>query len=187
MRDIKAMFTKTRIAVLAVLLVMCLALGVAQLAPSHDAYAGAAVVGQRDGADVRAVVSSGSDRVRRIVYFSLVSHASGGVNTPVASDKVCGLAGTFHFADVELSGTLAGTNPTLTITWQNSKDGGSTWTSVGAWTVINATVTPASQTQTLSDIAASTAVVYGDCWRARYSFAGTGSPAGVFSISGMEK
>ena len=146
-----------------------------------------AAIGNPDGADLRAlVVSNGDDRVKRIVYFKMEPHASGGANTPVVSGTVCNMAGSLHEADVKLSGTMSGTAPTLAIKWQNSKDGGSTWTDVGTWTTINATVTPASQSQVVSDIMASTAVVFGDCWRATYVMTGTGAAAN-FSVTGLEK
>lgn len=185
-------FVRNRITTLAVLLLFSASLMVsgvvisAHRATEVDAYAGAEIVGDSAGATERYLVASG-DRVRRIVYVKSGSHVSAGANTPVASNPYCDLAGNFHYAEVQLVGTLAGTNPTLAILWQNSKDNGATWNNVGTWTTINATVTPATQSQTVADIAASTAVVYGDCWRAVYTFTGTGNPAGNFTIIGMEK
>lgn len=178
----------TRLSAFALGLLTVLSLVVyASLAPAGDPLASAASIGNPEGADYRVLVNSnGSDRVKRIIYFKMENHLTGGANTPVASGTVCDLAGTFHYAEVKLSGTLAGTAPTLAIKWQNSKDGGATWTDVGTWTTINATVTPASQNQVVSDIAASTAVVYGDCWRALYTMTGTGA-AGNFSVTGLEK
>ena len=164
-----------------------------------DAYAGASVEGVREGAEYRALISSGGDdRVRRIVYVESGSHATGGANTPVPSAKVCGMAGVYHYAEVQFTGTLAGTNPTLAIKWQNSKDNGATWTDVGTWTTINATVTPTNQKNTVADhgdivlMNANTpvttpAVMYGDCWRTTYTMTGTGSVAGNFTIIGAEK
>ena len=165
-----------------------------------DAYAGAVVSGDPNGAELRAVVSNGTDRVKHITYFKLESHATGGANTPVASGKVCNSelpSGVYHYANVAFQGTMAGTAPTLAIKWQNSKDGGNTWTDIGTWTTINATVTPASQSNTVADhpeevlMNANTpvvtpAVVYGDCWRVTYTMTGTGAAA-VFSVTGMEK
>lgn len=159
---------------------------VATLPSGDNAYASAEIVGNEDTANVRALVTSnGTDRVRRIVYFKMESHATGGANTPVASGQVCDLAGMLHFAEVKFEGTLAGSAPTLAIKWQNSKDGGATWTDVGTWVTINATVTPATQQQVVSDILGATAVVYGDCWRATYTMGAGGS--GTFSITGLEK
>ena len=177
-----------------------LSLGAFSFATSQhpaDAVAGAAISGVREGSNVRALISSGGDdRVRRVVYFSLESHATGGANTPVASAKVCGLAGEYHYAEVQFTGTLAGSAPTLAIKWQNSKDNGATWSDVGTWTTINATVTPATQSQTVADIKAvvlmnantpvtTPAVMYGDCWRATYTMGAAGT--GVFAIIGAEK
>jgi hypothetical protein len=158
----------------------------ASLQSGPEAYAGASSIGNKDGADVRALVSSnGSDRVRRIIYFEMDNHQTGGANTPVASGEVCGMAGMLHYAEVKFQGTLTGSNPTLAIKWQNSKDNGQTWSDVGTWTQINATVTPAIQSQTVADLAASTAVVYGDCWRVTYTMGAGG--AGNFSVTGIEK
>jgi len=178
---------------------LTLAGGARFLPQSDNALAGAAIVGNpKESTDRLLISSGGDDRVKRVVYFDTGSHASGGVNTPVASAKVCGLAGIFHYAEVQFTGTLAGTNPTLTILWQNSKDNGTSWSNVGTWTTINATVTPAVQSQTVSDHAeevlmnantpvVTPAVMYGDCWRVTYTMTGTGNPAGVFKVIGAEK
>lgn len=156
------------------------------LQPAGGAYAGVQTVGDANDANYRAIVASnGTDRVKRIIYFKMEPHATGGANTPVPSSKVCEMAGMLHFAEVKLEGTLTGSAPTLVVKWQNSKDNGVTWSDVGTWTTINATVTPAAQSQTVSDIIASTAVVFGDCWRATYTMGAGG--AGTFSIIGLEK
>ena len=125
----------------------------------------------------------------RITYFSQAARTPVGANTPIASDPWCAEPGTTYtkfVAQVVLSGTLSGTNPTLAVKWQHSYDGGTNWIDVGSWTTINATVTPASQVQTVSDVAGSTAVAYGDCWRATLTFGGT-SPGGNVSVSGYVK
>lgn len=194
------MARRTKSTVFSVLLLLSLLGGMAVFAASSSStnvYAGAAVEGSADHATDRLLVSSnGTDRVRRIVYFKMESHATGGANTPVASGSVCEMAGTYHYAEVKFTGTLTGSAPTLAIKWQNSKDGGTTWTDVGTWTTINATVTPASQTNTVADHGENTivlantpvttpATVYGDCWRATYTMGAGG--AGNFSITGLEK
>jgi hypothetical protein len=162
------------------------ALVYANIARPGDAYAGASVSGQRDGADTRALITvNGSDKVQRIVYFKMENHLTGGANTPVASRAYCGIAGDLHYAEVKFTGTLTGSAPTLAIKWQNSKDNGDTWSDVGTWTTINATVTPAVQSQTVADLRASTAVVYGDCWRVTYTQGASG--AGNFSVIGLDK
>lgn len=167
------------------------------LQPQTDAYAGASVDGQQEGSNTRALISSGGDdRVRRVVYFQLENHLTGGANTPVPSAKVCNLAGVYHYAEVQFTGTLAGSAPTLVIKWQNSMDNGATWTDVGTWTTINATVTPATQKQTVADTGpivlmnantpvVTPAVMYGDCWRVTYTMGAAG--AGNFAIIGAEK
>lgn len=173
---------------LSLLLILGGAFAYARLAPVHDAYAGAEIVGNPDGASMRALIAPAGGRVQRIVYVAAGSKTMANT-TPVASDPVCGLGGyTLYRADVVLSGTMAGTNPTLTILWQNSIDGGTNWVNVGTWTTINATVTPASQSQVVSDVYnATTAVAYGDCWRATYTWGGTGTVTANFSIKGAAK
>lgn len=194
------MFKQSRSLLIGVL-VLFLMLGGAALYgainPATEAFAGAAINGQRDGSNARALITSnGTDKVQRVVYFKLESHTTGGANTPVASGKVCGLAGNYHYAEVQFTGTLAGSAPTLVIKWQNSKDNGATWTDVGTWTTINATVTPANQKNTVADhpdqvlMNANTpvvtpAVMYGDCWRATYTQGAAGT--GVFAIIGADK
>lgn len=169
----------------------------AALQPAAEAYAGASIEGQREGSDFRALVASnGTDRVRRVVYFKMENHLTGGANTPVPSGKVCDLAGKFHYAEVQFTGTLTGSAPTLAIKWQNSLDNGTTWTDVGTWTTINATVTPATQKQTVADTGpivlmnantpvTTPAVMYGDCWRVTYTMGAAG--AGNFAIIGADK
>jgi len=168
-----------------------------QVSHPSNAFAGAEISGQAEGSDVRAIITSnGTDKVQRVVYFKMENHLTGGANTPVASGKVCGLAGEYHYAEVQFTGTLTGSAPTLAIKWQNSKDNGVTWSDVGTWTTINATVTPATQAQTVGDSKAvvlmnantpvvTPAVMYGDCWRATYTMGAGG--AGNFAIIGADK
>jgi hypothetical protein len=180
---------KRRIAYLstsAVLVLVMLFLGLAQI--GNQAAAGPQIVGNPDGSTARYLVADGQGgKVKRIVYVAGGVKTMAGANTPVASDPTCGLSGDLHRADVKLTGTMAGTPPTLAIKWQNSIDGGATWNDVGTWTTINATVTPAAQSQVVSDIVGSTAVAYGDCWRAVYTFGGTGTVTANFSVTGIEK
>lgn len=151
------------------------------------AGAGPEIVGNPEGSTLRALVADG-DRVDRIIYVAGGSKTMAGADTPVAGETQCGIAGTLHEAEVRLTGTMAGTAPTLAIKWQNSMDGGTTWTDVGTWTTINATVTPAVQNQTVADIFnATTAVAYGDCWRVTYTFGGTGTVTANFSVNGLSK
>jgi hypothetical protein len=128
-----------------------------------------------------------ADRVRRVELVDGGLKTMAGANTPVAGQMECGLTGTLHKAEVQLTGGMGGTNPTLAILWQNSIDRGNTWTNVGTWTQINATVTPQAQAQTVADLVASTAVAYGDCWRAVYTFGGTGTVTADFAINHLEK
>lgn len=154
-----------------------------------DTFASAEVVGNPDGANYRVLMAPQGGKVQRIQYFAAGVKTMSGANTPVASDPICSLGGfTLYRADVVLSGTMSGTAPTLAIKWQHSIDGGANWIDVGTWTTINATVTPASQSQVVSDIYnASTAVAYGDCWRATYTFGGSGTVTANFSVKGFAK
>lgn len=128
-------------------------------------------------------------KVARIVYVSGGTKTMAGANTPVASDKICAQgAHTLYGAEIALSGTMTGTAPTVAFKWQHSFDNGTTWHDVGSWTTVNATVTPAVQNQMVSDIYnATTAVAYGDCWRATYTFGGSGTVTANFSITGFNK
>lgn len=161
--------------------------GTASFRPAPDALAGAEVVGNPNGAAVRALIGNEDGTVKRIVYVAPTTYTMANT-TPVASDPYCGGSWILHKAEVRLTGTMTGTNPTLAVKWQNSMDGGVTWTDVGTWTTINATVTPAVQTQTVADVFNNTtAVAYGDCWRATYAFGGTGTVTANFGITGLEK
>lgn len=96
--------------------------------------------------------------------------------TPVNGGAVCIAGDASQFAaELTLSGTMTGTAPTLAVVLQHSIDGGLHWNTVNTFTTINATVTPASQYVSFSDVPASTAVTWGDCFRARYTFGGTGT------------
>lgn len=195
----RSFFSKYRF-LLVVAMVLSFSLGAIfyqSFTATTSAFPGAQVTGDASSANFRALVASnGTDRVKQIIYFKLEAHNTGGVNTPVASGAVCGMAGKFHYAEVKFQGTLTGAAPTLVIKWQNSKDGGTTWTDIGTWTAINATTTPATQSQTVGDIIAnpyfngtttvnSTTTAYGDCWRATYTMGAAG--IGTFSITGFEK
>lgn len=100
--------------------------------------------------------------------------------TPVNGTTVCvdGYA-SLYAAELTLTGTIgAGTAPVLTVVLQNSRDGGVTWNNVGsAFAAINSTVTPTGgkESVTFADQAGAinTATVYGDCFRVRYTWAGS--------------
>ena len=141
-----------------------------------------------DGATDRLITRDVNGNVS-ITYFSQAAKTPVGANTPLASNTFCAEPGSTYtkfVAEVELVGTLTGTNPTAAITWQHSYNKGANWVTVGSFTTINATVTPASQVQQVSDVAASTATVYGDCWRALLTFGGT-SPGGNIAVYGYMK
>lgn len=169
--------TTRRFAYITLALVMILSIGFAKFT-QVDA-------GPSNGVQMfRAVDQTG--QVRELVYVAQGVKTMAGANTPVNSNAVCGL-GQFDLfkAQVVLTGTMAGTAPTLAIKWQNSMDGGTTWSDVGTFTTINATVTPATQSQTVADILnASTAVAYGDCWRSQYTFGGSGTVTANIGITG---
>lgn len=141
-------------------------------------FAGAEISGNPKGATDRALyVDQSSSSVKRVVFFAAGAQTPAVTSTPVTSSTYCGFGGrTLFSASAYLVGTMTGTAPTLAILWQHSIDGGTTWVDVGTWTTINATVTPAAQNQTVSDIwNSTTAVAYGDCWRAKKQYGGTGS------------
>lgn len=156
----------------------------------HHAQAGPQVVGNPKGSTVRYLVADGNNDggYKQIVYVAAGAKTMANT-TPVTSDTFCGVGNRELFtAKVALVGTMGGTNPTLTILWQQSMDGGTTWENVGTWTQINATVTPAVQTNSVSDIwNNTTAVAYGDCWRASYQFGGTGTVTANISIIGADQ
>ena len=165
-------------------------MGWAQLASNADAsgtqggldFRGAEVVGDPSGATDRILyVDQSSSSVKRVVLFAAGAQTPVSGTTPVASSTYCGFGGrTLFRADAYLSGTMTGTNPTLAVKLQHSIDGGTTWIDVGTWTTINATVTPASQSNSFSDIwNATTPVVYGDCWRATKTYGGTSPGANL--------
>lgn len=162
-----------------------------QLAAPASALDGAEIVGNPHGATTRALLApQPNSKVKRVVYFAAgLQTPVGGTTTPVVSDTQCGQgAFSVYRLDAYLVGTMTGTAPTLTILWQNSIDGGTTWVNVGTWTTINATVTPATQSQVVSDISnATTAVAYGDCWRVTKTYGGTGSVGANVKIVGFDK
>lgn len=177
---------KTRFFGLMGTVVLALALLFVGLAQFGGAPASAEpeIVGNPEGAVTRALIRE-NETVKRIVYVAGGTKTMANT-TPVTSDAFCGNFGTLHRADVVLNGGMAGTNPTLTILWQNSIDG-VTWNNVGTWTQINATVTPQSQSQAVGEVQATAANVYGDCWRVQYTFGGTGTVTADFKIIGVEK
>lgn len=162
-----------------------LGLMVAPMLVSGNVQAGPEIIGNPYGASSRAIITDG-ETVKRIVYVDgPITMAN---TTPVNSDVNCGNFGSLHAVQVQLEGTMTGTGPTLAMQWQNSLDGGVTWSNVGALTTINATVTPALQKQVVSDISnATTAVAYGDCWRVQYTFGGSGTVSANVNITGIEK
>jgi|GEM_PF-5520156 len=151
-----------------------------------QASAGPIEVGQKDGATTRALIQDGST-VRKIIYVTSGVKTMANT-TPVSSAPKCGVVGDLHSVQVVLNGTMSGTAPTLALQWQTSYDGGVTWVNVGTLTTINATVTPVTQRQVVSDIRnASTAVSYGDCFRFQYTFGGSGTVTANFAVTGLEK
>jgi hypothetical protein len=184
--NIKA-WSRRRLVLTVLFALMALGLGGVQFAP--HAQAGPEIVGNPDGASVRALYAPQGGKVKRIEYFAAGVQTPVGINTPVASDPVCGLGGyTVFRADAYLVGTMTGTAPTLAIQWQTSIDGGAHWTNIGTFTTINATVTPASQSQVVSDVYNSTtAVAQGDCFRVLKTYGGSGSVGANVAIVGIAK
>lgn len=130
-----------------------------------------------------------ADRSERVAYVAAGAHPM--VNTtPVSSSADCGHDGQLHLLQiVSTPGALGGSNPTLSIQWQNSVDRGVTWQNVGSAVTANATATvPAYTAIKVSDLAASTAQVFGDCWRVTYVYAGSAATTTAsFRADGIEK
>lgn len=142
------------------------------------------------GTQYRAAAIENGSVVRSVPLLEKTTYTSTGANTPVASSPVCFQGDPDLFAArLTLTGTLAGTNPTLTIVLQSSDDGGTTWTNVGsAFAAINATVTPTGGLErvTFADSESggiNTPVAFGNCFRTVRTFTGTGSPAGNVGVS----
>lgn len=155
---------------------------------THDAYAGAEVIGNPNGATDKVVYAPAGRTAKRVVYFNAGAQTPVGISTPVNSDTFCDAGSTVQRIDAYLVGTMTGTAPTLTIAAYHSLDGGTTWISAGTWTVINATVTPASQTNTFGDVYnATTPTVYGDCWKVTKTYGGSGSVGANVEIVGLAK
>lgn len=126
----------------------------------------------------RAAQVDANNVVQRAVLLPVGTIAAGS-GTQVAGTMVCFQDGPSQFAaNLTLTGTMSGTNPTLPIIIQQSMDNGVTWSNDITFTQINATVTPPNQWVSFSDVAASTAITHGDCFRTVYTPGGT-SPGGV--------
>lgn len=122
-----------------------------------------------------AAISDGGHVDRRIL-LAPESRTMAGANTPVNGSTVCIQGDADQFAaQLTLSGTMGGTAPTLDVVLQHSIDGGTNWITLVDYTDINATVTPASQYNSWSDVPASTAITFGDCYRGRLTFGGSGT------------
>lgn len=135
-----------------------------------------------------AMIDSDGTVFRSVMIDDADGAATGVASTAVTGEMVCVAGAADQFAaNLTLSGTLTGTNPTLTTVLQHSIDGGDTWSTAHSFTVINATVTPAAQLVSLADVPASTAVTFGDCWRYQYTFGGSGTLSGTINLSFMAK
>lgn len=166
-------------------------LGLTQL--DHQVGASPSIVGNPANADSRLLIATG-ERIVQVNYFNTGARTMGNgtstaaANTPVSSGAKCALYGDLHKVEIRYTGGITGTNPVLTFKWQNSLDGGNTWTDVGTFVGLNATVTPANQVQSVGDIRnATTAVAFGDCWRMTYTFAGSGTVTANFTVKGLDK
>lgn len=137
----------------------------------------------------RAAAIDEGGTVRNVVLLDQDTYTMANT-TPVAGDPVCIEGDPDLFAArLTLTGTLAGTNPVLTIVLQSSDDGGTTWTAVGSsFAAINATVTPTGgkERTTFADSelgAQNTPVVWGNCFRVQYTWAGTGTVTGNVGVT----
>jgi hypothetical protein len=161
----------------AMLLMVAMFLGLTTFGSSVEAVPAASV----NSANIQAGQTG-----ERIKYVAPGVHTMANT-TPVASTARCGNFGDLHEVQVVLVGTMAGTNPAVSIQWQNSIDGAN-WSNVGSAVVINATTTPANSKIAVADISnASTAVAYGDCWRTTSTWSGTGTVTANYTVNGIEK
>lgn len=114
---------------------------------------------------------------------------TGANTTPVAGSKVCVAGDADAFvAALTITGTMTGTNPTLSAVLQESINDGRTWRTVHSFAAINATVTPAGGQEyvSFSDALSSTATVRGDCYRVLYTWGGT-TPGLNFGVDLLAK
>lgn len=170
-------FTRLRVLIALAILVPMLLMGGAAW------YATAVAGPSSGGVQYRYAAIDGDGYVRNAVLLRQESRTMPNT-TPVNGDSICLSGDPDQFAaQLTLQGTMGGTNPTLTVVLQHSIDGGRTWHQVHAFTAINATVTPAAQLVSFSDVQSATATTYGNCFRARYTWGGTGT---VTSNIGMD-
>jgi hypothetical protein len=122
-----------------------------------------------------------------------VNYVDAGVHTmpnttPVSTSPKCSLYGDLHAVEIRLIGTMAGTAPQVTLQWQNSKDGGSTWNAVQTPVVINATTTPAVTNLSAADVKNGlSSTAYGDCWNVKQTWSGSGTVTANYEIVGVDK
>lgn len=130
---------------------------------------------------------SGHDTITKQTLLASGTLAAG-ANTPVVGAWTCISSNydQFGFQLVGPVGTMTGTGPTLAVSIDNSIDRGTSVAYNIAFTTINATVTPASEYKAFADVALSTAVTTGECWRARYTAGGT-TPGGTLSVKMVGK
>jgi hypothetical protein len=168
---------------IALLLLFALLAGGALADWTHGATAGPA---GGEPAYSLALVDDNSTVYRRVLLDGPVTMVN---TTPVNGDTVC-LNGDpdLFAARLTLTGTLTGTNPTLTVVLQSSDDNGQTWMNVGSsFAAINATTTPSGGVErvTFADSASggvNTPVAWGTCFRVRYTFGGTGTVTGDVDV-----
>lgn len=173
----RTLFTRGRLYLLASVLILASALGVMQ----YRAMAGPAQPSEA----FRAAYITADGHIQKAVLLEDGTFTMANT-TPVNGTVACIQGDAKQFAaQLTLSGTMAGTAPTLDVVLQHSIDynpadpNAAHWITLKDFTDFNATVTPASQYDSWSDIAASTAVTFGDCYRARYTFGGTSSSVNI--------
>jgi hypothetical protein len=147
----------------------------ADAAPSHQPEQSAvAAINQGGHVDHRVLIPQGN--------YTMAN------TTPVSGSAICIDGDPNRFAaQLTLTGTMAGTAPTLAVVLQHSIDGGTTWITLNTFTTINATVTPANQYVQWADVPASTAIVFGDCYRYQYTFGGSAGVAVNIAMAMLAK
>lgn len=113
------------------------------------------------------------------IYREVVLAASEARTATGTGDGFAGFASTDRLAAQLVVSARSGTNPTLDVTIQHSIDGGTTWHDLTSFSQVTATGTSFLD---FSEVLASTAQVYGDRLRAKWTLGGT-NPSFTFAVA----
>jgi hypothetical protein len=113
------------------------------------------------------------------VYREVVLAASEARTASGNGDGFVGFSATDRLAAQLVVAARSGTNPTLDVTIQHSIDGGTTWHDLTSFSQATAAGTSFID---FSEVMGSTAQVYGDRLRAKWTLGGT-NPSFTFSVA----